>query len=103
MRADGGDYVLYVSNERSGEVTIIAGQSEAVTPTIAVGKRPRGIHCSPDGKRVYVALSGAPRIGPGVDRGRAAADRTADGIRVIDAATRQLLRKLPAGSDPEQF
>ena len=31
-----------------------------VVATIPVGKRPRGIHASPDGKTVYVALSGTP-------------------------------------------
>jgi DNA-binding beta-propeller fold protein YncE len=42
-------------------------------------------------------------MGPGVDRSRAVADRSADGIGVIDAAARKFLKKLPAGSDPEQF
>src|SRR3954471_24212929 len=97
------DYLLYVSNERSGDVTIIDGTTGTVAATIPVGKRPRGVHCSPDGSRVYVALSGSPRMGPGVDHARAPADRSADGIGVIDAATKKFLRKLLAGSDPEQF
>src|SRR5205085_11593467 len=74
--------------------------------TLPVGKRPRGIHCSPDGRRVYVALSGSPRMAPGADRARAQdqkADKSADGIGVIDAEKRTFLQKLEAGSDPEQF
>ena len=94
---------LFVSNERSGDVTVIDGGTDAVVATIPVGKRPRGIHSSPDARLLYVALSGSPRMGPGVDRSRAVADRSADGIGVIDAAARKFLKKLPAGSDPEQF
>src|SRR4051812_46129711 len=80
--ASDGD-VVYVSNERSGDVTVIDGGTDEVIATLPVGKRPRGIHCSPDGERVYVALSGSPRMGPGVDHARAPADKSADGIGVI--------------------
>lgn len=62
--AAGSDHVIYVSNERSGDVTLIDGANGTVTAIIPVGKRPRGIHCSPDGSRVYVALSGSPRRVP---------------------------------------
>ena len=41
-------------------LTVINGADFKVTATIPVGKRPRGIHASPDGKTVYVALSGTP-------------------------------------------
>lgn len=102
--ADGGNnYLLYVSNERSGDVTVIDGTTNEVLDTFAVGKRPRGIHCALDGKRVYVALSGSPRMAPGVDHARAPADKTADGIGVIDPAAKKVITKIPAGSDPEQF
>src|ERR1700710_2392847 len=53
-------YHVYVTNERSGDVTVIDGEALKVVATIPVGKRPRGIHASPDGKLVYVALSGTP-------------------------------------------
>src|SRR5271156_760243 len=56
----GGDYQIFVSNEHSGDVTVIDGTDFKVTATIPVGKRPRGIHASPDGKTIYVALSGTP-------------------------------------------
>ncbi|MDQ6862065.1 MAG: beta-propeller fold lactonase family protein [Verrucomicrobiota bacterium] len=103
VRAAESGYEIYVSNERSGDVSVIDGATDEVTATFAVGKRPRGIHCAPDGKHVYVALSGSPRMAPGVDHERAPADKSADGIGVIDAATKQLTTKLSAGSDPEQF
>ena len=100
---ESGEYLVYVTNERSGDVSIIDGGTNETLATIAVGKRPRGIHCSPDGKHVYIALSGSPRMGPGVDQERAPADKSADGIGVMDAASRKMLAKLPGGSDPEQF
>src|SRR4051794_35979420 len=59
-----GRYWVCVSNERSGDVTILDGADRSVVATIPVGKRPRGIHASPDGKRLYVALSGSPIAGP---------------------------------------
>ncbi|HEY2677894.1 MAG TPA: beta-propeller fold lactonase family protein [Steroidobacteraceae bacterium] len=111
------DYQVYVSNEKSGDVTVINGGDFSVATTIAVGKRPRGIHASPDGKTVYVALSGTPIEGaPQIDaRGNpvfankkdddddASADKAADGVGVVDTAAKQLRRKLNAGSDPEEF
>src|ERR1700760_1887631 len=57
-------FQVWVTNERSGDVTVINGSDFSVLGTIAVGKRPRGIHVSPDGKTVYVAVSGTPIEGP---------------------------------------
>jgi YVTN family beta-propeller protein len=111
-------YFVCVSNERSGDVTIIEGKTRQVAATIPVGKRPRGIHASPDGSTVYVALSGRPIEGPPQldaqgnpilrkhdedDDDDKNSDHSADGIGVVDLPTRKFLRKLPAGSDPEQF
>src|SRR5436309_845793 len=59
-----GSYLICVSNEKSGDVTIIDGLNHRVAATIPVGKRPRGIHASPDGQILYVALSGSPITGP---------------------------------------
>src|SRR5882724_9055514 len=56
----GGGYQIFVSDEKSGDLTVISGGDFKVVATIPVGKRPRGIHASPDGKTVYVALSGTP-------------------------------------------
>src|SRR5436190_19583967 len=103
MGAESPSYFAFVSNEKSGDVTVIDGTSDAVVATFAVGKRPRGIHATPDGKRVFVTLSGSPRMAPGVDTERAAADKTADGLGVIDVSARKLIDRWHVGSDPEQF
>src|ERR1700749_3478840 len=109
-------YQIFVTNERSGDVTVIDGSSLKAVATFPVGKRPRGIHASPDGKTVYVALSGSPIEGPPQldaagnpilkknqkddddDDDDAKADKSADGIGVIDVAQRKVKTKLKAGS-----
>src|SRR5204862_4763326 len=101
--AEAQNYFVFVSNERSGDVTVVDGTTDGVIGTFAVGKRPRGIHAAPDGRRVFVTLSGSPRIAPGVDENRAPADKRADGLGVIDPATRKLIDRWHVGSDPEQF
>lgn len=115
-RAAGG-YQVFVTNERSGTVTIIDGASQKVLATVPVGKRPRGIHASPDGKSVYVALSGTPLEAPPEldangnpvfkrdkdDDDDVPSDKSADGIGVLDVATRTLKNKIAVGSDPEEF
>ena len=45
-------------------VTVIDGNTLKVLGTMPVSKRPRGIHSSPDGRTVYVALSGTPIAAP---------------------------------------
>lgn len=102
-RAADDDYLVYVSNERSGDVSIIDGRTDGVIGTIAVGKRPRGIHCSPDGRFLYVVTSGSPRMAPGVDSERIPADKSADGLLALDTAQRKIVQRWHAGSDPEQF
>jgi len=114
-----GGYQIYVSNEKSGDVTVIDGASLKAVATFPVGKRPRGIHASPDGKTVYVALSGTPIEGPPEidaqgnpvfkrdkdddDDDDVVSDKAADGIGVLDVATRKLVKKISVGSDPEEF
>ncbi len=117
---------LYVSNERAGTITVIDAGNLKVIDTIPVGKRPRGIHASPDGCKVYVALSGNPIAGPphkgapakaagasgqpaaapgkdDEDESPMKADKSADGIGVIDVDKGKLIDKLLVGSDPEEF
>src|SRR3954470_11250628 len=116
--ADGaGALWLCVSNEKGGDVTVIDVATQKVVATIPVGKRPRGIHASADGKTLYVALSGRPIEGPpkldakgnpifnraGDEDEERNTDHSADGIGVIDLMTRKFVKKLSAGSDPEQF
>jgi YVTN family beta-propeller protein len=113
------NYQIYVSNEKSGDVTIINGSDNQVLATLPVGKRPRGIHASPDGKTVYVALSGTPIAAPPkldakgnpiFERGKddddddsVKSDKSADAIGVVDVAQRKLKGKITGGSDPEEF
>jgi YVTN family beta-propeller protein len=118
MPVQAANYEVYVTNERSGDVTVINGSDFSIAATIPVGKRPRGIHVSPDGKTVYVALSGTPIEAPpqidahgnpiferkkAGDDDDADADKAADGIGVLDVARKKLTGKLNAGSDPEEF
>jgi YVTN family beta-propeller protein len=101
-------YHVYVTNEKSGDVTVIDPGTHTVVATIPVGKRPRGIHVSPDGKTVYVAVSGTPVSGPpeldahgnpilkkntADDDDDAGADKAADGIAVVDVASNKFIRK----------
>src|SRR5260370_34303683 len=97
-----GNYRIFVTNEKSGDLTVINGADFKVVTTIPVGKRPRGIHASPDGKTIYVALSGTPieplpkldasgnpvfqkgRVDD--DANRAKADKAADGIGIVNIA-----------------
>src|SRR5689334_4600787 len=100
----GPSYRVYISNEASGDLTIIDPvKMEAIT-TVPLGKRARGIHPSIDGKQIFVALSGSPFAPPGVDESTLPPpDKSADGIGVFDIAEQKMLRKVPGGSDPEQF
>ena len=95
---------LYVSDETGGKVIVIDVATNQIVGKVEVGKRPRGLRLSRDGALLFVALSGSPIAGPGVDESKLPpADRSADGIGVIDLKTGQLLRKLKAGQDPESF
>ena len=94
---------MYVTNEISGDLSVIDVATERVVATIPLGKRPRGLRASPDGALLYVALSGSPIAGPGVDESMLPPpDRRADGIGIVDLQARRLLKVLEAGSDPEQ-
>ena len=103
-RPQKASYLLYVSNEQSGDISIVDPESRLQIGRIAIGKRPRGLVASPDGKLLYVAVSGSPIAGPGVDESTLPpADKGADGIVVIDLASRKPLRTLRGISDPEQI
>jgi YVTN family beta-propeller protein len=98
--------IAYVSNEDSNDLTVIATDDNTVIETIPVGKRPRGVRVSPDGKTVYVALSGSPKCPPTMpdeECEKLVADKSADGVAEVDATTRKIRRILPGGSDPETF
>src|SRR5438132_8509790 len=78
-------FIAYVSNEKSNTVSVIDTDKWAVTATIKVGQRPRGIEFTKNGKFVMVAV--------GDD----------DKIELIDTATRKVVDSLPSGPDPELF
>jgi len=104
--APAGGELAYVTNEGSGEVTVINTATDSVVATIPVGTRPRGARVSADGRTVFVALSGSPRCPPTMpdeECEKLKADKSKDGIGVIDVATRKVTRILPGGSDPENF
>src|SRR5215469_7224754 len=95
------EYEIFVSNEKSGDVTVIDGGTLESVATFHVGKRPRGIRSTRDGKRVYVSVSGTPISAPPQldakgnpifkkgkdddDDDDKKADKSADGIAVVDA------------------
>ena len=94
---------IYVTNESSGDLSILDAETRAVVATVPLGKRPRGIAVSPDRGTLYVALSGSPNAGPGVDESKLPPpDRTADGIGVVDVRQQKLIKVLTSGTDPEQ-
>ena len=93
---------LYVSAEDGGDIIVVDPVAGSVVGRIPVGKRPRGMKLSPDGKTLYVALSGSPRGGPGVDESKLPpGDRTADGVGAVDLAAGKLVRTYQSGQDPE--
>jgi YVTN family beta-propeller protein len=86
----------------SGDLSIIDVDARRTIGRVALGKRPRGIVASPDGRLLYIALSGSPAAGPGVDESTLPpADKAADGIAVFDVAEGRVLRVIRGVSDPE--
>src|SRR5689334_14098707 len=62
--------VLYLSDRAGGVGVAVDPLAGQVVARIPVGKRPRGLALSRDGHRLFVALSGSPRGGPGVDESK---------------------------------
>src|SRR5438477_9147675 len=79
----GAELRVFVTNEKSDDVTVIDAATRTVVGTIRVSKRPRGVAVSPDGRRAYVANSNS------------------DSLSVIDAKSLAALSTVPAGPDPE--
>lgn len=76
---------IFVTNEGDDTVSVINGKTLAVEQNLSVGKRPRGIGLSPDGKELYIAAS------------------EDNAIVVIDPESLKVLRTFQSGSDPETF
>nr|WP_309388443.1 YVTN family beta-propeller repeat protein [Chelatococcus sambhunathii] len=81
----GESYEVFVTNERDDTVSVIDVDQMAVARTFKVGRRPRGLTFSPDGKTLYVCASDS------------------NSVQAIDPASGKLLHDLPSGEDPEQF
>ena len=97
-------YRVYATNERSGDLSVIDGLSGTVTATIPLGKRPRGIRLGPDGQTLYIALTGSPIAGPGVDESKLPPpDKDADGIAVFDIPSGKVRRIIKGVDNPEQL
>lgn len=95
---------VYVSDETGSAVVVVDPDAGRVVQRIAIGKRPRGIKLTPDGKHLLVALSGSPIAGPGVDESKLPpADREADGIGLVELPSGAVVRKYQSGPDPESF
>jgi YVTN family beta-propeller protein len=92
---------VWVSAEDAGEIAAVDPIKGEVAFRVKVGRRPRGLKLSPDGKLLYVTLTGTPKADPhGAVAAPTAGDRAADGVAVVDVATRKVVRVLPAGQAP---
>jgi YVTN family beta-propeller protein len=80
---------VYVANNGSGTVSVIATASNTVVDTIPVGTNPSGIAITPDGTHAYV-----------VDSNVGAANGAASNVFVIDIATNTVVHTIPVGSYP---
>lgn len=73
---------VYVSNGRSGTVSVIDVASNRVVATVEVGKRPWNMAITPDGTKLYVA------------NGRS------DAVSVIDTAGARRIKDIAVGKRP---
>ena len=98
-----GPYGVYVTNEVSGDLSVIDPATNTAVATLPLGKRPRGIRVAPDRTQLYIALSGSPISPPGTDESKLPPpDRAADGIGVVDVRNLTLSTILRGPQDPEQ-
>ncbi|HEX4098427.1 MAG TPA: lipoprotein [Caulobacteraceae bacterium] len=99
-----GSNLVFVTNEFSGDLSVVDGSTGQVEGTYRLGKRPRGIKFSPDGRTVYVALSGSPVAPPGTDESKLPPpDPSADGIGMFDVGSRKLVGVIRGVANPEQL
>src|SRR5256712_9351930 len=78
----GAELRVFVTNEKSDDVTVIDAATRTVVGTIRVGKRPRGVAVSPDGRRGFGGHSNS------------------DSLSVIHPKVLQVLENVPAGDVP---
>ncbi len=82
-----GPYDVYVTNEGSGDLSVIDGSTWKVVATWELGTRPRGVAVAKDGRRLFVAFNGTGE----------------DGVGVLDAASGKLVNVIRGVSNPEQI
>ena len=75
---------VYITNDGSGNVSVIDTATNTVTATIAVGVNPFGLAVTPDGSTVYVANAGFG----------------ANTVSAIATATNRVTTAIPVGSEP---
>ena len=99
-----GSNLVFVTDEFGGDLGVVDGATGKVEGTYPLGKRPRGIRLSPDGRVLYVALSGSPVAPPGTDESKLPPpDPSADGIGMFDLASRKLVGVVRGIANPEQL
>src|SRR5437667_14643 len=91
-KAESTSYLVFVSNERSGDVSVIDGATDDVVATFKVGKRPRGkvkvsaepegVGVNPTNGEVYVTCE---------DKGE---------VFVIDPSQQRVIAKIDTGGRP---
>ncbi|MBX2813785.1 MAG: glutaminyl-peptide cyclotransferase [Myxococcales bacterium] len=102
---EGSTEWIIVSNEHSGELSLIEPGTWSVS-TFPVGRRPRGMKATKDGRIVFVALSGSPRCPPSLSDEECAkkkVHKADDGIARVDWRRKAVVETFFGGSDPEQF
>jgi len=87
--AEPPSYLVFVSNERSGDVRSL-WTTDSVVGTFLVGKRPRAFTLRPMAGESLLRERLAA-YGAGLDENRAPADKRADGLGVIDPSVRKLI------------
>ncbi|HEY2808884.1 MAG TPA: DUF6528 family protein [Steroidobacteraceae bacterium] len=96
----------YVSNEDDGTVSVVDTQRLESVATVAVGKRPRGMALSRDGRQLFVVVSGVPKCPPPLTDEQCAKlprDASADAIVIVDTAGLRVARVLKGVTDPERI
>ena len=76
---------IYVTNEKSSNITVLDGKSYKVVRSFKTCKRPRGVHFSKDRKQFYVGC----------------ADDNV--IAVYETATAKLVKRIRGIEEPETF
>lgn len=97
-------WTVYVTSETAGTLSVIDGDETRVTGVIPIGSRLRGVQMDPDGETVWLAASGSPIGGPGVDEHTLPpADKAKDGLIAVRLRSQTVSKVVRGVSDPEQL